>query len=71
MRACVGGAVLSIVTEIMTSKALCHGACRGRSKSNGVRKYLSGRGEYTSAIREMDMLSEISRNRKSSVVRVG
>ena len=70
MRACVGGAVLSIVTEIMTSKALCHGACRGRSKSNGVRKYLSGRGEYTSAIREVNMLGGISGDWEGTIVRV-
>ena len=63
VRARVGGAVLLIVTEIMTSKVLCHGSCRAR-------KYSSGGGEYTSAIGETDMLGGISRNRKSSVVRI-
>ena len=71
VRARVGGAVLLIVTEIMTSKALCHGSCRSRSKFHRARKYLSGGGEHTSAIRETDMLGSISRNRKSSVVRIG
>ena len=67
----VGWAILSIVTEKMTPKALSQRASRGRPKSVRVRKYPSGGGEYTRAIREANMLSDVSGDRESAVVRVG
>ena len=70
MGACVGWTILSIVAEKMTPKALCQRASRDRPKSVRVREYLSGGGEYTSAIREANMLSGISGDWESSVVRV-
>ena len=60
-----------IVAEKMTPKTLCQGTSRSRSKSGRVRKYPSGGGEYTSAIREANMLGSISGDWESSVVRVG
>ena len=71
MGACVGWAILSIVAEKMTPKTLCQGTSRGGSKSVRARKYLSGGGEYTSAIREMNMLGDVSGDWESSVVGVG
>ena len=68
MGASVGWAVLSIVAEKMTSKALRHRASGSRSKSIRVRKNLSGGGEYASAIGEADVLSHISRDRESAIV---
>ena len=55
----------------MTPKALSQRASRGRPKSVGARKYLSGGGEYTRAVREANMLSDVSGNRESAVVWVG
>ena len=71
VRACVGWAVLSIVAEKMTLKALCQRASRSRPKSVGAREYTSGRREYTSAVREVNMLSNVSGNREGAIVRVG
>ena len=68
MGAGVGWAVLSIVAEKMTPKALCQRASRGRPKSVGVRKYPSGGGEYTRAVWEANVLSDVSGNRESAVV---
>ena len=64
----IGGAVLSIVAKKMTSKAFGKRASRGQMKSSWTRKYLSGRREYTSAVREADVLSRVSRDRECSVV---
>ena len=71
MGACVGWTILSIVAKKMTLKALCQRASRSRSKGIRVREYSSGGGEYTSAIREADVLSHISRDRESPVVWIG
>ena len=71
MRACVGWAILSIVAEKMTLKALCQRASGSGSKSIGAREYPSGRGEYTSAIQEVNMLSDISENREGAIVWIG
>ena len=71
VRACVGWTILSIVAEKMTPKALCQRASRDRPKSVRVREYPSGGGEYTSAIREANMLSDVSGDRESTIVRVG
>ena len=60
MGASVGWAILSIVAEKMTLKALGQGTSRSGSKHVRVRKYPSGGGEYTSAIREVNMLGGIS-----------
>ena len=70
MGARVGWAILSIVAEKMTPKTLCQRASRSRSKSVWVREYSSGGREYTSAIREANMLSDVSRDREGSIVRV-
>ena len=59
------------MAEKMTLKALCQRASGGRPKSVGAREYPSGGGEYMSAIREANMLSNISGNREGAVVRVG
>ena len=71
MGARVGWAILSIVAEKMTPKALCQRASGSRPKSVGARKYPSGGREYTHAIREANMLGDVSGNRESAVVRVG
>ena len=71
MGARVGWAILSIMAEKMTPKTLSQGTSRSRSKSIRARKCPSGGGEYTSAIREVNMLGGVSGNWKSSVVRVG
>ena len=71
MGARVGWAVLSIVAEKMTPKALCQRASGSRPKSIGAREYPSGGGEYTSAVREVNMLSDVSGNREGTIVRVG
>ena len=71
MRACVGWAILSIVAEKMTPKALCQRASGSRPKSVEAREYPSGGGKYTSAVREANMLSDISGNREGTIVRVG
>ena len=71
MRACVGGAILSIVAEKMTPKVFSQGTSRSRSKSVRARKYSSGGGEYASAIGELNVLGIIPRDWESSVVRVG
>ena len=55
----------------MTLKALCQGTSRSGLESIRARKYPSGGREYTSAIREVNMLGGVSGNWKSSVVRVG
>ena len=68
MRARVGGAILSIVTETMTPKAFGQGTSRSGSKSIGARKYPGGGGEYTSAIGELNVLGGIPRDWESSVV---
>ena len=68
MRACVGGAILSIVAEMMTLKAFSQRTSRSRSKHIRARKYPSGGGEYACAIRETDVLGYIPGDRKSSVV---
>ena len=68
MGACVGWVILSIVAEKMTLKALGQRAGRGRPESVGARKYLSGGGEYTRAIREANVLSDVLGNRESAVV---
>ena len=70
MGARVGWTILSVVAEKMTPKTLCQGTSRSGSKSVRARKYLSGGGEYMSAIREANMLNSVSRDWESSVVRV-
>ena len=70
VRAGVGGAVLSIVAEIMTSKAFGQRSCRSRLKFSRAREDASGGGEYMGAIREMNMLGDVPRNREGSVVRI-
>ena len=71
MRACVGGAILSIVAETITLKTLGQRTCRSGSKCVRARKYPSGGGEYASAIRELNVLGSIPRDWESPVVRVG
>ena len=63
----IGGAVLMIVTKKMASKAFSQGASRSRAKRSRTRKYLSGRGENSSAIRESDVLSSIPGDREGIV----
>ena len=70
MGARVGWTILSIVAEKMTLKTLSQGTSRSRSKSVGTRKYPSGGGEYTSAIRKLNVLGGVSGDWESSVVRV-
>ena len=70
MRACVGGAILSIVAEMMTLKAFSQRTSRSRSKHIRARKYPSGGGEYASAIRELNVLGGIPRDWESPIVRV-
>ena len=70
MRARVGGAILSIVAEMMTPKAFSQRTSRSRSKSVWARKYPSGGGEYVSAIKESNMLGGIPRDWESPIVRV-
>ena len=71
MGACVGWTILSIVAEKMTPKALHQRASGSRSKGVRAREYSSGGREYTSAIREADVLSCISRDREGPVVWIG
>ena len=71
MGACVGWTILSIVAKKMTPKALHQRASRSGSKGIWAREYSSGGREYTSAIGEADLLSHISRDRESPVVRIG
>ena len=70
MGASVGWAVLSIVAEKMTSKALRKGTSGSGSKGVRAREYSSRGREYACAIREADVLSHVSRDRKSPVVRI-
>ena len=70
MRACVGWAILLIVAKKMTPKTLCQRASGSRPKSARVREYPSGGGEYTSAIREVNMLSDVSGDREGTIVQV-
>ena len=70
MGASVGWAILSIVAEKMTLKTLRQRASGSGSKSVRVREDSSGGGEYTSAIREVNMLSSVSGDWEGSVVRV-
>ena len=67
----VGWTILSIVAEKMTLKALSQRASRSRLKSIRAREYLSGGGEYTSAIREANMLSGVSGDWEGAIVQVG
>ena len=55
----------------MTPKTLCHRASGSRLKSVRAREYPSGGGEYTSAVRGVNMLSGVSGDREGSIVRVG
>ena len=71
MGACVGWTILLIVAEKMTLKALCHRASGSGSEGVRMREYSSGGREYASAIGEVDVLSCVSRNGESSVVRIG
>ena len=71
MRACVGGAILLIVAKTMTPKAFGQRTSRSRLKSVRARKYPSGGGEYTSAVRESNVLGGIPGDWESPVVRVG
>ena len=71
MRARVGGAVLSIVTKMMTLKAFSQRTSRCRLKCIWVREYSSGGRENASAIRELNVLGGIPRDWEGSVVRVG
>ena len=70
MGACVGWTILSIVAEKMTSKALRQRASGSRSKSIRARENSSGGREYASAVGEADVLSHVSRDRKSPIVRI-
>ena len=70
MGACVGWTILLIVAEKMTPKTLCQRASGSGSKSVRVREDSSGGGEYTSAIREVNMLSSVSGDWEGSIVRV-
>ena len=71
MRARVGGAILSIVAEMMTPKAFGQRTSRSGSKSVRARKYPSGGGEYTSAVGESNVLGGIPRDWESPIVWVG
>ena len=55
----------------MTPKALCQRASGSRPKSVGVREYPSGGREYTSAVREANVLSDVPGDREGTIVRVG
>ena len=68
MGACVGWTILSIVAKKMTSKALRKRAGGSRSKGVRAREYSSGGGEYVRAVREVNVLSCVSRDREGSVV---
>ena len=70
MGARIGWTILSIVAEKMTPKTLSQRTSRGRLKSIRAREYPSRGGEYTSAIREANMLGGVSGDWESSVVRV-
>ena len=70
MGARVGGTILSIVAEKMTLKVLRQRASGSGSKSIGAREYPSGRGEYTSAIQEVNMLGGVSGDWEGTIVRV-
>ena len=67
----IGGAVLTIVAKKMTPKAFCEGTSRSRVKGSRMREYLSGRGEYLSAIRESDVLGNVPRDREDIVFFIG
>ena len=71
MRACVGGAVLSIMAKTMTPKAFSQRTSRGGSKCIRAREYSSGGGENASAVRESNVLSGVPRDWESPVVWVG
>ena len=71
VRACVGWTILSIVAEKMTPKALSQRASGSRPKSVRARENPSGGGEYTSAVREANVLSNVSGDREGAIVRVG
>ena len=71
VRACVGWAILSIVAKKMTPKALSQRTSGSRPKCVGARKYMSGGREYTHAVQEANVLSDVLGNRESAVVRVG
>ena len=71
MRACVRGAVLSIVAETMAPKALSQRTSRSGSKCIRAREYSSGGRENVSAIRESDVLGGVPRDWEGSIVRVG
>ena len=71
MGARVGWAILLIVAKKMTPKTLRHRASRSGLKSIRAREYPSGGGEYTSAVREANMLSGVSGDWEGSIVRVG
>ena len=68
MGTCVGWAILSIVAEKMTSKALRQRTSGSRSKSVGARENSSRGGEYVSAIGEVHVLSRVSRDGESPIV---
>ena len=70
MGAHVGWAILSIVAKKMTLKTLHQRASGSRLKSIRAREDLSGGGEYTSAVREANMLSGVSGDWEGSIVRV-
>ena len=67
----IGGAVLTVVAEKMTLKAFHEGTSRSRAKGSRMREYLSGKGEYLSAIRELDVLGNVPRDREDIVFFVG
>ena len=67
----VRGAVLLIVAETMALKALSQRTSRSGSKCVRVREYSSGGRENVSAVRESNMLSDISGNREGTIVRIG
>ena len=71
VRAHVRGAVLSIVTKMMTPKAFSQRTSWGGSKRVRVREYFSGGRENVSAVRESNVLSGIPRDWESPIVRVG
>ena len=71
MGACVGWTILSIVAEKMTPKTLHQRTSGSGPKSVRAREYLSGGGEYMSAVGESNMLSGVSGDWESSIVRVG
>ena len=70
VRAHIGWAILLVVAEKMTLKALHEGASRSRSEGVRAREYASGRGEYSSAIGEMNVLGSILRDQEGSIVQV-